>query len=250
MNTHTMLLLDLLKNEEMAGQAERFAGRPGQLKLWCAGWWRGTDPGPGPRWLDEQARNLAEWTTDRVAWTEVDWTAVADGIAVPGDNSFEVAGLPGERWELEPVAIKNIAAGDTVLMRNSWGAAALRYVEQSGADKLNAGAWTVKVARPRDVPGPGEEHTPTISSDGLTMAEDDTMYRLKGLSRGQQALTTVYRLQKLDRIIWRGDKHVVWQVADQVDSHGMVMVRFAREDDFRHLPPSRVFVAEIHPYDR
>lgn len=148
----------------------------------------------------------------------------------------------------EKVEARDVKPGDTLLDRNLHGVPVYRVVKSSKAHPYKATTtvgnvtteheqWTVTFDRARDVPGPGEEHHVTISSDGLTAGPDHEWERVTELPEGF-VMTQAARFVELDWVdgISRDKHHVFWQKANQVDSKDNVLVRFARDDDFMRMP--------------
>lgn len=148
----------------------------------------------------------------------------------------------------EEVESRDVKPGDTLIDRNTHNAAAYRVVKKSAGDKhrmtssvggvtTERDTWSITFDRMRDVPGPGEEHMPTFSSEGLTAGPDYIWERVTELPDGM-VMCQASRFHSLDWVqgISRDEHHVFWQGADQVDSKNNILVRFARDDDFMRLP--------------
>lgn len=139
----------------------------------------------------------------------------------------------------EPVSMRDLRSGDTVIDENLWGRTAYRVVQTSGpfGGKMqlphgeSADMWTVTFDRDRDVPGPGESFLPTFTAAGRTALPDAPFRRVTDL--GDWEMCQVYRLRELDIL---ADDRTVWDVARHVTSDRNVLVRFEREDDFTPFP--------------
>lgn len=151
----------------------------------------------------------------------------------------------------EMVRADEIRPGDTVIHRNSHNCPSYRVVGESKADSHNEGMWLHRFDTVRDVPGPGMDHTPTNIVDCEGGDAGREVERVTELPEGF-VMTRIARVQELDYVqgVSRDERHVVWQVARQVDSQERVLVRFARDDDFMRFERLGQDVYLVRPHRR
>jgi hypothetical protein len=162
----------------------------------------------------------------------------------------QTAGQPLFREPLksEKVQARDVKPGDTLIAYNLHRVPVYRVVKESkpyphplrrteNGTTTEHAQWSVVFDRARDVPGPGERYSATISSDGLTAGPDYMWERVTELPDGF-VMTCASRFVELDWVegISRDEHHVFWQAAKHLDSKDNVLVRFALDDDFTRLP--------------
>lgn len=161
--------------------------------------------------------------------------------AVLNDNADGFNGRAGRITPraTETVPVTDVRAGDTVIDTNSHGVPVYRVVSASTADPLNKGHWTLSFDVGRNVAGPGEDWTATISHGSLGVSDTSTIERVSDL--GNWEMAEVARLRPLDQL---ADGRGLWEVARQVSTDKQILVRFAGSDNFVKMRPGTVVLVE------